>query len=485
MTSAPASQEKVPARPKRLLGCPVGCAVVIGAFITVLALAVLLVPFIMRYQMRRNFSPDQVRALNSLEHDPVDFPPAWLHVTAFSEATLRDAEAMLTDYRRDLQGRKEELRDPSVTHALSALNSGQSCSQDLWSTLTRLADFGTSTLTSIRALSSRPDYEIEAAESVAGSHLGWQEMIARTACISAHVSNRDGNTTRALELTRLALGACRSRGAPQTPFSSLMVVPARNLALQTMAAVLRDTSSTELLGPQLRFLDELHEDFTTIPAALVGVSDALTALRRYARDGYPADLQPGRPAQYYILQQWLANTEYPPWMLARLRIGDPRAERIKQMTAQRTMPGLPMLSPRAWLYVMHYVQPDFPAYFALSSIPASMQQLRQYSIVYYHLLRLWLADRIARPQPAYDLESVYARIAAGSPQSIMDPYSARGERYQYDTARQQFYSVGQDGRSQHDGAASTTPGYIGDDLTLPLLPSSQTGVKSTTSRPRR
>jgi len=202
--------------------------------------------------------------------------------------------------------------------------------------------------------------------------------------------------------------------------------------------VARNCDSSASLQALLNEANRLTPRIVYQTSQIEQLLDALAVLRAYKRDGYPADISPGKTLLHYRLAQLEGGFgEYPKFMVEKLPLGDSRRREFeKRLAGMREKIGPITLTPLHALRVGKAVAPEF-----ILLMESNQDVADPLEVAYWDLARLKVAGLLAEKTGSWDGSTTPTASALILPEPL-DPYS--GGSYRWHGGTKQFYSVGPD-----------------------------------------
>ena len=421
---------------------------VIAVLSVLFGLFVVSVPSLIRHFAFESMSPGERTRLDALMKTPVTFPPEWQKVTPFSPQVLAAAERM--NKALDTVGPRaiSDLRETTIGAAMNELQRGGAISSDQWSSISEILKAANPILQETSTIVHLPDYS---AESVSVDGM-WSGMTGRSAgsiyigarlwCAAAHQDANSGNWQDAFADLDSAF---RTAQTEEVPYDSPVRLSVYYIRYAANATAVLATSCTEVetLRKSLNSLSTMRPNLIHLSSLDPLVANSVGKLRRYARDKYPSNLEPGHPGAFYVTQAAEAEYyKYPKFMAENLPISDPRRDGFEKAVQMMESSGGPFRM-SALLKAAFGMVPDVAMRFMINVNRTELKATER-TAAEVDLARLALAARLYQLEKGTSVTSVNELVPAYFPEAPKDPFS--GKPFSYDSASGRFYSVGPDGK---------------------------------------
>ncbi len=436
-------------------GCHGGCLVTLAVLSVLFGVLMVSLPMAARYLTRKSVDSAEWKAMEEMQTQPVHFPREWADVEPYSielkaqrdrvqsaaDALPTTATSILHDY------------ESSLTVALVEILHGQPLTYpEAFTTVTELAEKSTALLGELAILATTPGYEADLlhreqdpfSTSFESSLLEGHTWLI-VASTARAIQDQDCSAAVAAALLPLRMAQRHPASSTHREVDSL-IYHGSHLVVN----VSESCETEESLHAMLQALNQMEEKLHITSEYPDQLLSDLANLRRYKRDGFPSDLEPGKPGFHYAYQNLEAGFGmFAGHMVETLPFSDPRRAEYQAQIEQMTQwaAGPIRLTPLAGLRAARMLASDLIAA-GLQLEPHEDSHLA--TQVYFDLARLRIARKLALLQGDQITTASATLVPRYLPRNPVDPFSQTS--YLWDEKTEQYYSIGPD---KHDDRLSS------------------------------
>jgi len=442
---------------------PPGCVVVFALILMLTLAAAAAYPFYLRWQYLTGRSPEELRRLELFNTRPVSIPE-WQNPNPISPELRTAVQKYLDAHEPHLRFGSDLLREPEITSAVAQLQRGNSIPDDRWTSLTAVVEETSGVTAAAAEMAALPDYSVSALMHLA--EFNHFLDVGKALNVASLIHFRNGETTVALATALLPFQLCTSIGEPLSLGGNLHVIS----TLDDPAALIRvlaSTSDTALLQHCLQEVSRAALNFRSLPEEARATASFMAMLHRYAREGYPVDITPGKPGRFYAVQLYKQEKAFLQWKLDKMPFTDPRRPKL-QREAEQATPAPNRDYPAFYANYLESVNGADINFLVFDEFQRDNEKLMRKPAAEYQLLRLHLAQRILQSRGEEQTTASLLALLPDLTSIPADPFSPTGEALRFDQHRNHFYSIGEDGVDNHQPTiTATTPlraNWLGDDI---------------------